>query len=160
MTSEALSEMHKGVTLCHGCSTGGVCRLGITSARLLPNGIAHLTLTCPPEHEGGPGVAHGGWVAGALDEILGNVVHLHGQMAVVGTLTTTFVLPVPIGRALVAQAWVEQREARKWQVAGDIALESSGVIVARAQGIFVLRDGPAHYQRFARWLADQTPEAG
>lgn len=142
-------------TLCYGCSAAGQCRLGMTSVRLDVEGMAHFELTCPAHHQGGPGVAHGGWTAGALDEVLGQIVDLNGRTAVVGTLTTVFVRPVPTDYPLTARSWIEQREARKWHVAGEIALSPSGTVVARAQGIFVLRDGPAHYAQFQDWLKKQ-----
>lgn len=144
-----------GVALCGACRRTGHCRLGLTTERLDEDGFARFDITCPPEHEGGPGVAHGGWTAGVLDEVLGHVPLLHGRMSVTGTLTVRFEKPVPIGRPLEARAWVASREERKWLLEGQLALASSGAVLARADGIFVLRDQASHFGNFERWLAEQ-----
>jgi acyl-coenzyme A thioesterase PaaI-like protein len=147
-----------GVALCGACRRTGECRLGLTTERLEEDGVARFDITCPREHEGGPGVAHGGWTAGVLDEVLGHVPLLHNRMSVTGTLTVRFEKPVPIERPLEARAWVDRRETRKWFVEGELVLASSGAVLARANGIFVLRDHGTHFVEFERWLAEQEPE--
>jgi acyl-coenzyme A thioesterase PaaI-like protein len=144
-----------GVALCSACSKTGVCRLGLTTERLDADGVACFDIVCPPEHEGGPGVAHGGWTAAVLDEVLGHVPILNEQMTVTGTLTIRFERPVPIGRQLQARAWIERKEARKWHLAGELVLSSSGAVLARAEGIFVLRTFGTHFGAFEEWLAEQ-----
>ena len=144
-----------GVALCGACRRTGECRLGLTTERLDEEGIARFGIVCPAGHEGGPGVAHGGWTAGVLDEVLGHVPLLHGQMSVTGTLTVRFVRPVPIERPLVARAWVDRRERRKWFLEGELVLSSSGAVLATASGIFVSRDPNTHFVDFDRWLAEQ-----
>ena len=144
-----------GVALCGACRRTGVCRLGLTTERLDDDGVARFGISCPSEHEGGPGVAHGGWTAGVLDEVLGHVPLLHHRMSVTGTLTVRFEKPVPIERPLEARAWVARREPRKWSIAGELVLASSEAVLARADGIFVLRDQATHFGDFKRWLAEQ-----
>jgi acyl-coenzyme A thioesterase PaaI-like protein len=140
-----------GVALCGACNRTGACRLGLTTERLDDDGVARFDISCPREHEGGPGIAHGGWTAGVMDEVLGHVPILNGQLSVTGTLTVRFEKPVPIERPLTASAWVHRRAERKWHIAGELVLASSGVRLAAAEGIFVLRTR-AH---FDAWLAEQ-----
>jgi len=144
-----------GVALCGACGRVGRCRLGLTTERLDDGGVAHFDIVCPAEHEGGPGVAHGGWTAAVLDEVCGHVPILHGQMTVTGTLTLTFLKPVPIELPLEARGWIVERGERKWRLAGELVLSSSGALLARADGIFVLRDRATHFGAFERWLAEQ-----
>jgi acyl-coenzyme A thioesterase PaaI-like protein len=144
-----------GVALCGACARTGRCRLGLTTERLDAEGVAHFELVCPAEHEGGPGMAHGGWTAAVLDEVCGHVPILHGQLTVTGTLTLTFVKPVPIERLLEARGWIVERGERKWRLAGELVLASSGALLAKADGIFVLRDRAGHFGAFQRWLAEQ-----
>jgi len=144
-----------GVALCGACHRTGQCRLGLSAERLGDDGVATFELACPSGHEGGPGVAHGGWTASVLDEALGHVGPLNGQMTVTGTLTVRYERPVPIERPLLARAWIDGREPRKWRIAGELVLASSGAPLARAEGIFVLRRREAHFAEFARWLAEQ-----
>src|SRR3954451_5163062 len=140
-----------GVALCGACDRTGVCRLGLTTERLDDDAVARFGIVCSEEHEGGPGVAHGGWTAGVLDEVLGHVPILHGHMSVTGTLTVRFVKPVPVGRALEATAWVARRERQKWFIEGELALASSGAVLARAEGIFIGREKGTHFADFERW---------
>jgi len=133
----------------------GACRLGLTTERLDDEGTARFALVCPDDHEGGPGVAHGGWTASVLDEALGHVPIQHGHMAVTATLTVGFVKPVPIGRPLVAAAWVDHVDGVKWHIAGELMLASSGATLATATGIWVARDYVNHFGNFAQWLAGQ-----
>jgi acyl-coenzyme A thioesterase PaaI-like protein len=144
-----------GVALCGACRRSAVCRLGLTSERLDLDEVARFAIVCPPDQEGGPGVAHGGWTAAVMDEVLGHVPILHGQMSVTGTLTIRYERPVPIGRPLTATAWVERKQARKWRIDGDLAMSSSGAVLAHASGIFVLRDFSAHFDKYEKWLAEQ-----
>ena len=143
-----------GVALCGACSRVGSCRLGLTTERLDDDGVARFDIVCPPDNEGGPGIAHGGWTAGVLDEVLGHVPILHDQLSVTGTLTVVFEKPVPIERPLQASAWVERRDERKWHIAGELVLLSSGARLATAEGTFVLRTR-AHFEAFQGWLAEQ-----
>src|ERR1700682_3180005 len=132
-----------GVALCGACRRTGECRLGLTTERLAARGAAHFELVCPAGHEGGPGVAHGGWTAAVLDEVLGHVPILHGQLSVTGTLTVRFVKPVPIERRLEARAWVDRVEGKKWFCSGQLVLASSGAELATATGVWIARDGAA-----------------
>lgn len=146
------------VPLCHGCSASGTCRLGLSTMEVDKAGIAHFRLTCSSSNEGGRGVGHGAWAAGALDELLGQVVQAHGQMAVVGTLNVVYVHPVPLEHPLVGRSWIDRKETRKWHVAGELCLASSGAVLARATAIFVLRDAARHYTEFAQWIDRQNDQ--
>jgi uncharacterized protein (TIGR00369 family) len=147
------------VALCGGCARQGSCRLGLGRETLLSDGTTETDLVCTKEHEGGPNVAHGGWTAAVFDEVLGHVPMLHGQLAVTGQLSVTFVKPVPVGRPLRAVARADRREERRWHVSGELLLASTGAVLGRAAAIMVLRDR-GHFERHREWLAQQdTVEA-
>jgi acyl-coenzyme A thioesterase PaaI-like protein len=141
--------------LCGGCLKLDRCRLGITAERLDADGVAHYNLACPTEHEGGPGTAHGGWTAAALEEVLGRVVYLQGQMSVAKSLAVDFLKPLPIGMPLLGRSWVTKRDDRRWSLAGELTLASTGLTLARATGESVLVDVDAHYRRFDAWKRTQ-----
>jgi len=142
------------VALCGACRRLGACRLGLGREELKPDGSVHTDLVCGPENEGGPDVAHGGWTAGAFDEVLGHVPLLTGELAVTGQLSVTYVKPVPVGRPLHARAWTVRREGRRWYVAGELTLVSTGAVLGRGEAVMVLRDGD-HFARHQEWLAQQ-----
>jgi len=132
----------------------------LTDERLDGDGGTVVRLACPVDQEAGPGgVAHGGWVASAMDEILGHTVVLYGHLAVTGTLTVRFVKPVPVDRPLVGRARVVDRRGQRWGLAGELYLASTGALLASAEGTWVERDG-AHYDRHQDWMAEQDRLAG
>jgi acyl-coenzyme A thioesterase PaaI-like protein len=142
------------VSLCGGCTRSGNCRLGLGREILLEDGTTETDLVCTPDHEGGPDVAHGGWTAAIFDEVLGHVPMLHGQLAVTGRLSVTFVKPVPVGRPLRAVARIDKREERRWHVSAELTLSATGAVLGSAEATMVLRDR-AHFERHRQWLAEQ-----
>jgi acyl-coenzyme A thioesterase PaaI-like protein len=148
------STADTAVSLCGGCTRSGSCRLGLGREILLEDGTTETDLVCTPDHEGGPDVAHGGWTAAIFDEVLGHVPMLHGQLAVTGRLSVTFVKPVPVGRPLRAVARIDKREERRWHVSAELTLSATGAVLGSAEAIMVLRDR-AHFERHRQWLAEQ-----
>ena len=142
------------VALCGACRRLGACRLGLGREELQPDGSVHTELECGPENEGGPQVAHGGWTAGVLDEVLGHVPLLHGQLAVTAQLSVTYAKPVPVSRPLRARAWRVRHQGHRWYVAGELTLASTGATLATGEGVMVLRDR-GHFDRHQQWLAGQ-----
>lgn len=145
------------VALCGACGRLGRCRMGIESEHLDEAGVVSYRLRCSREHEGGLEVAHGGWTAGVLDELVGHVALLNGQLAVTGQLDVTFVKPVPVEQPLTAWAWLESRQGSRWFVRAVLCLESGGAELACAEGVLVERDR-GHFARHREWLASQLSE--
>jgi acyl-coenzyme A thioesterase PaaI-like protein len=143
------------VILCAECRRLGACRLGLTNEAVVGEFRTETALVCPRDHEGGPGVAHGGWTASAMDEALGHLALLCGQMTVTATLTVDFLRPVPIERPLKLTAWRERVERNRWINVGELVLESTGVVLARARGEFSMRDQSRHFEKFREWLASE-----
>jgi acyl-coenzyme A thioesterase PaaI-like protein len=147
------------VHLCGACRRIGACRMGLESESIDADGLVSYRLRCEREHEGGLNVAHGGWTAGVLDEIVGHVAVLHGQLAVTGQLDVTFVKPVPVEQPLLAEAWRERKQGSRWFVEAVLRLEASGAELATARAILVERDA-GHFARHEQWLAGQLAEGG
>lgn len=106
--------------------------------------------TVTPDHQGAPGLAHGGVIAAAFDEALGALqVHL-GEPAVTGSLTTEFVRPVPVGAVLHLATRIEGRQGRKLRVRGEGRLGAAdGPVAVRASALFVVVDA-SHFTRHGR----------
>ena len=141
--------------LCFACRPSGVCQFGIRE--VAPAGERRILarLVCPSRYEGGPGVAHGGWVAAALDEVLGHLGPLNGALTVTGTLTVEYLRPAPILHALEVCAWVDRVEGRRWYLEAEMTLAATGARLARAHGIFVERKA-GHFENHRRWLESQA----
>ena len=148
-----------GIALCRSCERRGRCQLGLGREELMPDGSVETTLVCGAAHEGGPGVAHGGWIAAVFDEVTGHVTLLSGQRAVTGSMAVSYLKPVPIERPLVARAWATDKDERRWLVQGELRLASTGALLGRAEATMVLRD-PAHFERHRAWLAEQDERSG
>jgi acyl-coenzyme A thioesterase PaaI-like protein len=144
------------IYLCTACFRLGACRLGLETERL-QDGIVTTTLVCSADNEGGPGVAHGAWIAGVFDELSGHVPLLQHKLAVTKTMTIQFFKPVPIERALVGTARAVHTDERRWLVEAALVLASNSTELARAEAVMTLRD-PGHYERHRRWLAAQERE--
>lgn len=155
--SVAVPRTEGGVIMCGACTATKQCRLGIRR-EWLEDEIAVFEVACPRNQEGGPNVAHGGWTAAAMDEMLGHVPILHNQMSVTATLTVNFRKPVPVERPLLGRAWIDKVEGSKWFVSGELLLLPSRSVLATATGIWVSRD-PSHFARHEKWLAEQDAAA-
>ena len=64
-------------------------------------------------HQGAPGLAHGGLLSLAFDEALGKLMWLLRAPAVTGRLETDFLKPVPVGSTLHITAQITGQEGRK-----------------------------------------------
>ncbi len=140
-----------GVVLCGSCQRISRCRLGLNRETLEAGGAVVSEIECPRDNEGGPNVAHGGWTAGILDEMVGHALLLRGEFVVTGTLQVKFVKPVPVERPLTGRAREVGREGRRVFVHADIVLSGTDVVVAAAEAIMVRRPAD-HFQRHEEWL--------
>src|ERR1700677_1167531 len=122
-----------GVTLCRGCRPSGVCKLGNTRTDV---DVASQTITsmaqCPPGWEGGPGVAHGGWIACVFDEVLGTLRSRLDFPCVTAALLVTCLVPAPISRTVVVTARVASPGGPRWTIDGAMRLADGGRDLARA----------------------------
>ena len=144
-----------GDRLCTECQPRGDCKFGV-SVLEYDDAAQHMRcpIVCTPTYEGGPGVAHGGWVCAALDEVLGQGVIEHHGRVVTANLNVDFHLPVPVGEPLTGRAWIESVDGRKVRAGGELRLTASDATLASARGLFIIID-PAHFTRHADWLDQQ-----
>ncbi|MBF4193882.1 PaaI family thioesterase [Mycolicibacterium phlei] len=154
---QSMPKTDGDVPLCGACLKTGQCRLGVCKERWA-DGRLTSDIVCPASQEGGPNVAHGGWTASVLDEILGHVPIHNNQMTVTGTLTVHFRKPVPIERPLRARAWIDRVDGKKWFISGELVLASTEAVLAEATGVWIARD-PSHFVRHEAWLAEQDKAA-
>lgn len=92
------------------------------------------------EHQGFPGVIHGGIVAAVLDEALGRTSLLgnNKEWTMTGKLEVRYRRYVPYGPLLRVRARLESERRRMLQASGALTLaENESVILAEAQGIFL-----------------------
>lgn len=130
-----------GVVLCMTCRRRSACKLGIRNERVGSDGVVRYDVVAGRQYEGGEGVAHGGWTASVLDEVLGHIPMLDHRLSLTATLTVDYVLPIVLEQQLAGVAWVERRERSKWYIAGELRRTGSDDVVASAKGLYISRDG-------------------
>lgn len=89
-------------------------------------------------HQGAPGLAHGGIVGLAMDEVLGGLGWLLRTPMVTGRLQVEYVRPVPVGTDLALYAQVDGIDGRRiFSQARAHAGSADGQLLARAYAVFV-----------------------
>jgi len=104
-------------------------------------------------HQGAPGLAHGGLLSLAFDEALGKLMWLLRAPAVTARLETDFLKPVPMGSKLYITAEITGQVSRKVYCSAIGRLNSpDGDIAVRAAALYVivpmshfLQNAPADY---------------
>jgi acyl-coenzyme A thioesterase PaaI-like protein len=94
--------------------------------------------TVTENHQGAPGLAHGGLLSLAFDEALGKLMWLIRTPAVTGRLETDFLMPVPMGRTLYIDAHITGQSGRKIYTQAVGRLDSpTGEIAVMAAALFI-----------------------
>lgn len=110
-------------------------RLSVTAGEGL---TVQGTFAVTDHHQGAPGLAHGGLVALAMDEVLGGLGWLLRTPMVTGRLQVEYVRPVPVGTALALSARVDGTSGRRiFSQARAHADSLDGDLLARAFAVFV-----------------------
>nr|WP_232304087.1 PaaI family thioesterase [Pseudofrankia sp. DC12] len=108
------------------------------------------TFEVTADHQGAPGLAHGGLLASALDEILGMLGHLTRMSCVTARLETDFRRPVPVGTTLYLSSRADAVAGRKLYASGEGHLDASdGPVAVRARALFV-QVGLEHFTKNGR----------
>ena len=95
--------------------------------------------TVTENHQGAPGLAHGGLLSLAVDEALGKLMWLLRAPAVTARLETDFVKPVPIGTTLHIAAKITGQVNRKVYTSAVGRLNApDGEIALRAAALYVI----------------------
>ena len=123
---------------CFGCG-----QLHPTGLHLIAHAGSALDLTAEftvtENHQGAPGLAHGGLLSLAFDEALGKLMWLIRSPAVTGRLETDFMKPVPIGTTLHISAQITGQVKRKVYTEAIGRLNGpDGDIAVRAAALFVI----------------------
>ncbi len=92
-------------------------------------------MTFRPEHQGAPGLVHGGVVGAALDEACGLLATWHRFPTVTARFAVRFRKPVPINRELQVSSEVTGSRGRRIEIAAR--LREGATVLAEADGVFL-----------------------
>ena len=123
---------------CFGCG-----QLHPTGLHLIAHAGSGLDLTAEftvtENHQGAPGLAHGGLLSLAFDEALGKLMWLIRSPAVTGRLETDFIKPIPIGTTLHISAVITGQVNRKVYTEAIGRIDGpEGDIAVRAAALFII----------------------
>jgi len=126
---------------CFGC--GPYHAIGLRVRTFSADGEVLAPILIPRRFEGPRGAAHGGIVAGYLDEILaGAAVNHTGRLYVTGELTVRYIKGTPIERPLLGRGRAVQDSGRYIDLMGTIEDWETHEVVAKATGRFFPMPGP------------------
>jgi len=110
------------------------------------------------EHQGWPGVVHGGILATVLDETMGRVAFLHKEWMVTVRMETTFRRPATPGQPLRVTAHAEQWRGGRMTAIGQVLL-ADGSVAVEAHALY-LRVPDTQKDAFLADLAAQGMDVG
>jgi acyl-coenzyme A thioesterase PaaI-like protein len=106
--------------------------------------------TIREEHQGAPGIVHGGLLMTAFDECLGTTWQLVLRAAVTARMETDFRRPIPVGTDLWLRGRVDGVAGRKIYTSGTAHLDDpDGPVAGTARALFV-QVGREHFLKHGR----------
>ena len=123
---------------CFGC--GELHPTGLHLKAIAGEGMdITATFIVTENHQGAPGLAHGGLLSLAFDEALGKLTWLLRSPAVTARLETDFLKPVPMGSVLHIYAKIVGQVNRKVYAVAEGRLNSpDGPLAVRAASLYVI----------------------
>ena len=107
------------------------------------------TLVFSSAFEGGPGLAHGGYVAAAFDELLGLTQSLTGEAGMTRKLKVRYRSPCPLNTELRMEGRVQQREGREIVARGT--MHAGDRLVADGEATFVVLEEEVYRAKVSRF---------
>lgn len=118
-----------------GCGPDNPYGLSLVVYRSADTVYADATFT--ERHVGAPGLAHGGAVAAACDDVLGFTLWIAGTPAVTRSLTVEYLLPVPLGQPHRITAHITAQNGRALHVSAA-GTGADGITRFTAQAVFII----------------------
>ncbi|HYZ70580.1 MAG TPA: PaaI family thioesterase [Thermoleophilaceae bacterium] len=131
--------------LCFGCGVANLFGLQMEVEPAEEEGAVSGRFFLKQDHQGPPGLAHGGVLACALDEAMALCVHREGTLAVTGRLEVDLRAPAPVGTFVRVDARVEERRGRRLELSARArSVGEDRRVLAEGRASFVRVDAPEH----------------
>ncbi len=121
--------------MCFVCGRDNPIGLGL-SFYLDQEGCVHAEYAPKEEHQGFPGVMHGGLITTMLDELIGRTAIAQNWWCMTAKLEVRFKKPVPIGKPLKLKGKIIRQKGRLLEGYGELRLED-GSLAAEAEGVYL-----------------------
>ena len=117
--------------LCFGCGQANLFGLQLELEPAEDGGVVGRFFM-KQDHQGPPGIGHGGIVATALDEAMALAVHHEGIPALTRRLEVELRAPARVGEFVLVEARIEERDGRR--LVARATARSDGELLAEASG--------------------------
>lgn len=116
-------------TMCFACGKKNPIGLKL---EFMEESNQYTTVFIPrAEHQGFPGIVHGGITAAILDEVCARYVYAQGKLAFTAALNVRYRKSIPIGKPVTFKSRIIRQRGRMYEVEGQAVLED-GSIAAEA----------------------------
>lgn len=137
MTDSTAASLPPHHPQCLGCGPENPAGLRLVVYR---DGDAVFTdIAFDARHRGAPGLAHGGAISAACDDLFGFVLYVVEGIAVTRTLTVDYLAPVPLGQPHRITARLHRRDGRRLHLDAT-GIGADGVTRFTAQAVFIVVD--------------------
>lgn len=126
--------MGREYPMCFGCGKDNTIGLGLQFD--CQDGVARAFFTARDEHQGYPGMVHGGLVCTLLDEAMAYAVQTVGEEGRTARLEVRFWAPAPLHQLLSVEARAGRRKGRMVEVTARL-LGPDGEELATATGRYM-----------------------
>jgi acyl-coenzyme A thioesterase PaaI-like protein len=134
-------DTRENPAMCFGC--GQLNPIGLKLKFDWDGGTARAGFTPVDEHQGWPGVVHGGIISCLLDEALNYPPYFLKCYCLTAEMRVRLRRTAAVGERLYLEAWVTRRTRKLLETAARIKL-ADGTLVAEADGkMYVMPDGSA-----------------
>ena len=130
----ASPERQPDSSMCFVCGRDNPIGLRLTF--YVADGQIRTTFTPRPEHQGWPGILHGGIASTILDETVGRTAFLVDMWAVTGRFVVHYHRPIPIGQEFTAIGEIVRVRGRVLEARGEIRL-ADGTVAVEAEGTYI-----------------------
>ncbi len=121
--------------MCFACGKANPIGLHLDFTDL---GDSYQTVFLPGDnHQGYPGVMHGGITSTIMDEIMGRYLYIKGIIAPTAELTVRFKAPVPTNQPITATGKITEHKGRLIKMTSSLVL-ADGTVAAEADGKFII----------------------
>jgi acyl-coenzyme A thioesterase PaaI-like protein len=122
----------------HNCFACGTLNThGMQLEIHIEEGRSWTELQLERRFEGWEGIAHGGILCTILDEVMAWSLVGADNWGVTARLAVDFKRPVPLGRTIRAEGWVNEMRRRLVTTAGSIVDVADGSLLATADALYV-----------------------
>lgn len=129
---------------CLGCGPGNPA--GIAMRVFREDDAVYSDVVFAARHVGAPGLAHGGAVATACDDLFGFLLYVVGEPAVTGSLQVDYHSPAVLGTSYRIRARLERRDGRRLHMLAT-GSDSDGRVCFESRAVFIVVP-LAHFQRY------------